>query len=183
MQSIYNQYMYSTMKEKDIYTEQLKHSKIVTLKELLSHLNQKKNAGEKIVFTNGCYDILHPGHVDLLARAKTYGDILIVGMNSDASVRRLDKAADRPLNPFSVRSFVLAHLESVNFIIRFDEDTPLRLIEAICPNILIKGGDWPIENIVGAAYVERNNGIVLSLPLVEGHSTTNLLQKIRSTKR
>lgn len=161
--------------------QQLQHTKIVHLQELLTHVNKLKDDGKKIIFTNGCYDILHPGHVDLLARAKTYGDILIVGLNSDDSVKRLGKDPDRPLNPFHIRAFILAHLESINFIVGFDEDTPLKLIEAICPDVLIKGGDWDIEQIIGKECVELNNGLVLSLPLLDGYSTTGLLQKIRCT--
>lgn len=134
---------------------------------------------KRIVFTNGCYDILHPGHVDLLARARAQGDILILGLNSDASVRSLGKGSDRPVNPFSVRAYVLAHLASVDFVTEFEEPTPFELIKAIRPNVLVKGGDWSVDNIVGRDIVEADGGTVLSLSLLEGFSTTALLEKIR----
>ncbi len=163
-------------------TYPLKHKKIVNLEELTSILKTIKNTGKKIIFTNGCYDILHPGHVTLLTQAKAYGDILIVALNSDVSVKKQSKGDDRPLNPLHCRAYVLAHLESVDFVISFDEETPIKLIEAICPDILIKGGDWPVDQIVGKECVEKNNGKVLSLPLVPGHSTTNILKKINKNK-
>ena len=147
-------------------------------KELLSVLEDKRD--KRIVFTNGCYDILHPGHVDLLARCKEKGDILILGLNSDASVHSLGKGDDRPVNTFAVRAYVLAHLASVDYVVEFDESTPYELIDAVRPNLLIKGGDWGIDNIVGKDIVEGDGGEVLSLPLLEGFSTTALIEKIRS---
>ncbi|WP_147818971.1 D-glycero-beta-D-manno-heptose 1-phosphate adenylyltransferase [Salidesulfovibrio onnuriiensis] len=136
--------------------------------------------GYRLVFTNGCYDILHPGHVDLLARARALGDGLIMGLNSDDSVRRLGKGADRPVNGQEQRAFVLAALESVDFIVIFDEDTPYELIRAVRPQVLVKGGDWSIDNIVGRDIVEEDGGEVCSLPLLEGYSTTSLIERIRS---
>lgn len=165
-----------------MYNQILTHPKIVTLTDLLPKLEYLKSNGKKIIFTNGCYDILHPGHLDLLTRAKTYGDILVLGLNSDNSVKQLGKDPDRPFNSFHIRAFVLAHLELIDFIIGFEEDTPLRLIEAIHPDVLVKGGDWCVEQIVGKEYVERNNGLVLSLPFLEGYSTSGLVQKIRNKK-
>ena len=157
----------------------LAHPRVVSLPELLERLAPLRAAGGRVVFTNGCYDILHPGHVDLLARARALGDCLVLGLNSDASVRRLGKGPDRPLNPFEVRAFVAAHLASVDYVVRFDEDTPLRLIEAVLPDVLVKGGDWPVESIVGADLVETGGGKVYSLPFLSGFSTTSLVERIR----
>lgn len=165
-----------------MYEQTLAHPKITTLVELLPKLKCFKRKNKKIIFTNGCYDILHPGHLDLLTRAKTYGDILVLGLNSDNSIKQLGKDPDRPLNPFHIRAFVLAHLELIDFIIGFEEPTPLKLIEAIQPDVLVKGGDWCTEQIIGRECVEFNNGLVLSLPFLEGHSTSGLIQKIRKAK-
>lgn len=146
--------------------------------DLLTALADKRD--KRIVFTNGCYDILHPGHVDILARCKAEGDILVLGLNSDASVRSLGKGDDRPVNTFAVRAYVLAHLTSVDYVVEFDESTPFELIDAVRPNVLIKGGDWGIDSIVGKDIVENDGGEVLSLPLLQGFSTTSLIEKIRS---
>lgn len=156
----------------------LEHVKMVSLDTLVATLALLKQSGKKIVFTNGCYDIIHPGHVDLLARAKKMGDILVLGLNSDASVQRQGKGQERPFNPYETRAFVLAHLESIDFIVYFDEDTPLHLIKKIQPDVLVKGGDWDISNVVGKDYVESLGGSVYSLPLIEGFSTTFLVNKI-----
>ncbi len=137
--------------------------------------------GRRIVFTNGCYDLLHPGHVDLLARARMQGDLLVLGLNSDASVRSQGKGADRPINTFAIRAFVLAHLASVDMVAEFTEPTPYELIRAVQPQVLIKGGDWSIDTIVGRDIVEAAGGAVLSLPLLPGFSTTALLTHIRRT--
>ena len=158
------------------------HHGILPLPELLETLSTLRR-GRKLVFTNGCFDILHPGHVDLLTRAKALGDILIVGVNTDDSVRRLGKGDDRPVNPLAHRLYVLAHLKSVDFVQPFDEDTPLRLIRDIQPDILIKGGDWPVEKIVGRDVVQERGGQVLSLPLLPGFSTTDLIEKIRKSEK
>lgn len=158
----------------------LKHAKIVELEALLQELAPLRAAGKKVVFTNGCYDILHPGHVDLLARCRAMGDILVLGLNSDESVRRQGKTPPRPINDFESRAFVLAHLASVGYIVRFEEDTPLKLIEAIRPDVLVKGGDWAIDKIVGREVVQANGGKVLSIPLIDGYSTTALIKKIRN---
>lgn len=145
--------------------------------QLVDELADKRH--KRIVFTNGCYDIVHPGHVDLLARARAKGDLLVLGLNSDNSVRRQGKGEDRPVNPFSTRAYVLAHLSSVDYVVEFEEDTPYACIQALCPDVLIKGGDWSIENIVGRDIVEAAGGEVLSLPLLQGFSTTKLLERIR----
>jgi rfaE bifunctional protein nucleotidyltransferase chain/domain len=156
------------------------HPGIVTDKDALdARLAAWRAAGKRVVFTNGCYDILHPGHVDLLARARALGDVLVLGLNSDDSVRRLGKGPERPLNPFAARAFVAAHLESVDLVTVFDEDTPLALIERTRPDVLVKGGDWPLEAIVGGECVRARGGQVLSLPLLEGWSTTGLVESIR----
>lgn len=130
-----------------------------------------------IVFTNGCYDILHPGHVDLLQRARAMGDFLVLGLNSDESVHRL-KGPTRPVNRLSERAFVLAGLACVDCIVAFEEDTPLELIKVVRPNMLVKGGDWSVENIVGRDMVEADGGSVHSLPLLPGYSTTGLIQRL-----
>jgi rfaE bifunctional protein nucleotidyltransferase chain/domain len=132
------------------------------------------------VFTNGCFDILHRGHVTYLAEARALGASLIVGVNSDASVRRQGKGDDRPINRLEDRMALLAALESVSLVIGFDADTPLALILAIRPDVLVKGGDWPIENMVGAKEVMAWGGSVHSIPFQHQTSTTALVGKIRS---
>lgn len=137
--------------------------------------------GHKVVFTNGCFDVLHPGHVDLLQRAKALGDTLVLGLNSDESVKMLGKGDDRPLNSQEERAYVLAGLECVDYIIIFHESTPLEVIKAARPQVLVKGGDWPVEDIVGADVVQKAGGEVHSLKLLEGYSTTGFLEKVRSS--
>lgn len=131
-----------------------------------------------IVFTNGCFDILHRGHLMYLNEAKKLGDVLIIGLNSDQSVKRL-KGEDRPVNGEEDRSFMLENLKSVDKVFIFEEDTPYHLIEAISPNILVKGGDWAIDQIVGHDIVTKSGGKVLSLNFEDGYSTTNLIEKIQ----
>jgi rfaE bifunctional protein nucleotidyltransferase chain/domain len=133
-----------------------------------------------LVFTNGCFDVLHRGHVAYLAQARALGASLIVAVNSDASVKRLGKGGDRPVNPQDDRMEVLAALESVSLVVPFDEDTPLNLILACRPDVLAKGGDWQVENIVGAREVQGWGGRVHSIPFLHERSTTALLNKIRS---
>lgn len=132
-----------------------------------------------IVFTNGCFDILHRGHVAYLARAAALGKALVVGVNSDESVRRLDKAPDRPFNPLEDRMAVLAALESVDLVVPFDEPSPAALIEAVQPDHLVKGGDWAVDEIVGADIVKRRGGEVHSIPFEYHRSTTGLIERIR----
>lgn len=134
-----------------------------------------------LVFTNGCFDILHRGHVTYLEEARRLGASLVVGVNSDASVRRQNKGADRPINPLDDRLAVLAALESVSLVIPFEEDTPLRLIELVRPDHLVKGGDWPIERIVGHAFVQSYGGRVHSIPVRYRRSTSELIRRIRGT--
>ena len=157
------------------------HPKILALPALLDKLEPLRALGMRIVFTNGCFDLLHPGHADLLQRTKALGDILVLGLNDDASVRRLGKGADRPINPMQARAFVLAHLASVDFVTPFAEDTPLELIRAVRPHILVKGGDWKPEQIVGRDIVVASGGQVHSLPLLPGYSTTAIINTIRSS--
>lgn len=160
-------------------TMSLAHPKIVGLPELLRCLETARSAGKSVVFTNGCFDLLHPGHVDLLARCRAEGDLLVLGLNSDASVRRQGKLPQRPITPFSARAFVLAHLACVDFVLEFDADTPYELVRTVRPDVLVKGGDWAVEKIVGADIVRASGGRVLSLPLLPGFSTTTLLERIR----
>ena len=145
-------------------------------KELTQFL--EKNKGKKIVFTNGCFDILHRGHVTYLAEARKLGDLLVIGLNSDASVKRL-KGPERPINNENDRRFVISQLKSVDFVEIFTEDTPLNLILTVKPNVLVKGGDWKIEQIVGGKEVQSLGGQVFSLNFVDGYSTTNLIEKIQ----
>jgi rfaE bifunctional protein nucleotidyltransferase chain/domain len=135
--------------------------------------------GDRIVFTNGCFDILHRGHVEYLEEAAALGDRLVVGLNSDMSVRRQGKGPERPLNDQDSRAKVLAAIRHVDAVVIFDGDTPLELIQAIGPDVLVKGGDWSEDRIVGAEYVRTYGGVVRSLGLVEGFSTTALVEKIR----
>jgi D-glycero-beta-D-manno-heptose 1-phosphate adenylyltransferase len=132
-----------------------------------------------LVFTNGVFDLLHRGHVTYLARARALGSSLLVAVNADASVRRLDKGADRPLNPLADRMAVLAALECVTAVTWFEEDTPEEIIAACRPDVLVKGGDWPVERIAGGAGVLARGGKVLSIPFEHERSTTALLNKIR----
>ncbi|MFY8161106.1 MAG: D-glycero-beta-D-manno-heptose 1-phosphate adenylyltransferase [Candidatus Kapaibacteriota bacterium] len=148
---------------------------ISTLKQVSYELQQ---SGNKIVFTNGCFDILHSGHVTYLNESKKQGDYLVVGLNSDNSVKRL-KGESRPINNENDRAIVLSGLKSVDFVCIFDEETPKDMIEAISPNVLTKGGDYIIENIVGADFVINNGGKVVVINFVEGKSTTNIINKAK----
>lgn len=156
--------------------------KLVELPELERRLALYRSEGRKIVFTNGCFDLLHAGHVQYLAAAAAMGDVLIVGLNSDDSVRRL-KGEGRPLNSELDRAAVLAGLSAVSYVVLFSEDTPLGLIERIVPDVLVKGGDYEPDQIVGADVVRRAGGKVEVVPLVEGRSTTALVQRARKEAR
>ncbi len=138
----------------------------------------EKEKGKKIVFTNGCFDILHAGHVDYLEKAKALGDFLVVGLNSDSSIKRI-KGECRPINPQEYRKRVLEALKPVDLVIIFDEDTPERLIKEIKPDVLVKGGDWKIENIVGADFVMSYGGIVKTIDFIYDVSTTKIIEKIK----
>lgn len=146
---------------------------------LVRMVNVWRLKSDRIVFTNGCFDILHRGHVEYLEEAASLGDRLVIGLNSDASVKRLGKGADRPLNDQDSRALVLAALRCVDAVVIFDEDTPLALIEALRPDVLVKGGDWQPAQIVGGDIVKGYGGDVRSLKLVDGFSTTALVERIR----
>jgi D-beta-D-heptose 7-phosphate kinase/D-beta-D-heptose 1-phosphate adenosyltransferase len=154
-------------------------SKIVTLPELLDRLQQlRSQSAPVVVFTNGCFDLVHQGHVDYLSRARDLGDLLVVGLNSDASVRRL-KGEERPISHQSSRAHVLAAFECVDFVVLFDDDTPLRLIESVVPDVLVKGGDYDRATVVGADFVEQHGGRLELIPLVPGESTTRMVERMR----
>lgn len=157
-------------------------SKIQNREEIRQTVAAWKKAGQKVVFTNGCFDLLHYGHIHYLADARDLGDRLVIGLNSAASVRRL-KGPNRPINDEITREHLLAALECVDAVVVFEEDTPYGLIEAVQPDILVKGGDWKPEQIVGSDLVLANGGLVRSLPYVDGYSTTNLEQKIKSGEK
>jgi D-beta-D-heptose 7-phosphate kinase/D-beta-D-heptose 1-phosphate adenosyltransferase len=155
-------------------------SKILDRGRLLAEVHRRRLAGQTIGFTNGCFDILHPGHVRLLREAASQGDFLVVGLNSDASVRRL-KGSTRPINPVEARAEVVSALEAVDAVTVFDEDTPLALITAIRPDVLVKGNDYRPEEVIGRAEVEEAGGRLVLIPIVEGHSTTSMV--LRSSER
>ncbi len=153
-------------------------SKLYTKETIATVIEDWKTNNQKIVFTNGCFDILHRGHVEYLAKAKDLGTILIIGLNTDDSVKRLGKAPDRPINNEETRAIVLSALECVDAIILFNEDTPLQLIEFILPNVLVKGSDYKVENIIGYKAITENGGEVKTIDFVQGFSTTSILKKL-----
>ncbi len=161
------------------FHQQLKN-KIVSKEDALQKINAQKLNGKKIVFTNGCFDIIHPGHVDYLSQARDLGDFLILGLNTDNSVKRLQKAPNRPINNEQARASVLAALASIDLIVLFDEETPYELISFLKPDVLVKGNDYEVEKIVGYDVVTANGGKVITIPFLEGFSTTNLIKKILS---
>ena len=142
-------------------------------------IKQWRVKSNKIVFTNGCFDLVHVGHLHTLSEAKKLGDKLIVAINSDASVKRL-KGDSRPILPEQERANLIASLVFVDAVLIFEEDTPIKLIESILPDVLVKGGDWKIEEIVGNEIVRENKGTVVSIPFLDGHSTTDIISKIQS---
>lgn len=152
-------------------------SKIKNKNDILDQVNQWRDQNKKIVFTNGCFDIMHIGHARYLDEARCQGNVLIVGVNSDSSVTRL-KGSHRPINPIQDRLALLAALDSVSAVIEFEEDTPYNLIATIMPDVLVKGGDWRPEQIIGSDIVLNNGGLVRSLQFVDGKSTTSIEQKI-----
>lgn len=155
--------------------------KIMTAAQLVPVLEQARTQKKLIVFTNGCFDLMHIGHTRYLQAARALGDLLVVGVNSDASVRSLNKGSDRPIVPEAQRAEVLAALGCVDYVVIFTEPDPGELIAALRPDILVKGGDWALNTIVGRETVEARGGIVTTIPLIPGMSTTSLLQRIRST--
>jgi len=148
------------------------------IKDNIEIINRIKAERKKIVFTNGCFDLLHVGHIRYLAQAKKLGDFLIIGLNSDSSVKEL-KGEDRPINSFEDRATLLSAIESVDLVIMFEEQTPENLIKDIVPDILVKGGDYNIEDIVGYQTVIQNGGQVKTLSFYEGYSSTNYINKIK----
>lgn len=151
--------------------------RIVSQEELVQIVGREGRGSRRIVFTNGCFDLLHPGHIRLLEEARSFGDILVVGLNSDSSVRGV-KGESRPLIPEAERAEVLAALAAVDFVLVFAEPTPRELIARLLPDVLVKGSDWGLGEIVGREEVERAGGRVISIPLQPGYSTTGILQKI-----
>ena len=147
--------------------------------EILRTVSKWKLLGKKIVFTNGCFDILHVGHADYLSKAKQLGDVLIVGLNTDTSVKRQGKKGNRPINEEHARAFLLASLHSTDAIVLFEEDTPYDLIKKILPDVLVKGDDYQTENIVGSDLVKEHGGKVVTVPLVKGFSTSSIIEKIK----
>lgn len=156
-------------------------TKVTTRDELVSLLAECRQRQQRVVFTNGCFDLMHIGHVRYLQAARNLGDLLVVGVNSDGSVRALSKGPDRPIVPDVQRAEVLAALACVDYVIIFSEPDPGALIAALQPDILVKGGDWPLDRIIGRDTVEARGGRVQTIPLVPGVSTTTLVQRIRST--
>lgn len=156
----------------------LTHNKILTFNGMQHQVKRWRLLDKTIAFTNGCFDILHEGHLEILSQAAALGDILVVGVNTDASVKKL-KGESRPVNNESFRAQMLAALTMVDAVVLFDEETPLELIRLIEPDTLIKGGDYAIEQIAGAEDVIKNGGEVKIIPLVKGYSTTAFIQKIR----
>jgi D-beta-D-heptose 7-phosphate kinase/D-beta-D-heptose 1-phosphate adenosyltransferase len=155
-------------------------TKVLALPALRRRAASLRRAGRRIVFTNGVFDILHPGHVRYLRAAKRLGDVLVVGINSDRSARRLGKGPGRPLATQRDRAEVLAALEMIDYVTVFDQDTPYELIRAVQPDVLVKGGDWPIDRIVGADLVLARGGRVKSLPFARGYSTSRLIARALS---
>jgi len=152
-------------------------SKIISSKDVDRLINPLRKEGKKVVFTNGCFDILHQGHVDYLSRSADLGDVFVLGLNSDESVKRL-KGPSRPINSADSRSIILAALMFIDFIIVFVEDTPERLIEVVKPDFLVKGGDWTVDTVVGGKQVSDAGGKVVIMDYLEGFSTTGILDKI-----
>jgi len=155
-------------------------AKIVGLDALQQRVNRWKDAGQKVVFTNGCFDILHAGHVNYLAAAADLGDKLIIGLNADTSLKKL-KGERRPIIPQDQRALLLAALEFVDAVVLFEEDTPLQLIRTLAPDVLAKGGDYTIDTIVGAEDVQQNGGEVKVITFVDGLSTSKIIEKIRNS--
>ena len=155
-------------------------ARVLGLDDLRNTLREERRGDRKVVFTNGCFDLLHTGHLRLLEAAAALGDLLVVGLNLDESVRRL-KGPERPFQTFEDRAELLAGLEAVDYVVGFAEDTPAVLIDAIVPDILVKGGDWALDEIVGRETVESAGGRVVTIQLVAGRSTTHLVERIRSS--
>jgi D-beta-D-heptose 7-phosphate kinase/D-beta-D-heptose 1-phosphate adenosyltransferase len=155
------------------------HEKVLSRHEVVPALTAQRTQGRRVVFTNGCFDLMHVGHTRYLQAARDLGDLLVVGVNTDRSVQSLNKGSDRPIVPERQRAEVLAALACVDYVVLFDEPDPGRLITEIQPDVLVKGGDWTPDKIVGRETVEARGGVVTTIPLVPGVSTTALVEKIR----
>lgn len=155
-------------------------SKILSVTALENQLEKWRSENEKIVFTNGCFDLLHLGHVDYLAKARDLGDRLVVGLNSDASIKHI-KGSSRPINDKQSRLALLAGMSYVDAVVLFDEDTPINLISAVMPDVLVKGGDYTVKDIVGHEIVLNNKGKVCTIDFVEGYSSSALIEKIKAS--
>ena len=156
------------------------NSKIFSLDDLKNQVNAWKQAGEDVVFTNGCFDIIHRGHIEVLAQTADLGDRLIIGLNSDTSIQKL-KGKNRPIIEEQSRAILLASLEFVDAVVIFSEDTPINLISTLLPDVLAKGGDYEIETIVGHEIVQQNGGKVKLVPFVDGFSSTTIIEKIKNS--
>lgn len=156
-------------------------TKIIPFESCENHFDELKSQNKKIVFTNGCFDLLHPGHIDYLQKARKLGDILVIGLNSDSSITKL-KGAARPINDINFRKKMLSAYDFVDYIIEFEQETPELLIQKITPDVLVKGGDYNEDTIVGSAYVKKNNGKVTIIPFLEGFSSSKIISRILSLK-
>jgi len=154
-------------------------TKVHSAESLASEVKRWKSEGKKVVFTNGCFDIVHRGHVEYLSASAELGDVLVVGVNSDASVRRLGKGPERPIQDQVTRATILGSFGFIDAVVIFDEDTPLRLIETIVPQVLVKGSDWKGKGVVGQEFVEAAGGQVVLIDVVDGFSTTSIVERIR----
>jgi D-glycero-beta-D-manno-heptose 1-phosphate adenylyltransferase len=158
------------------------HEKVISRRGIIAALTARRTEGQRVVFTNGCFDLMHVGHTRYLQAARALGDLLVVGVNTDRSVQTLNKGLDRPIVPEQRRAEVLAALASVDYVVLFDEPDPGRLIAEILPDVLVKGGDWTPDKIIGREIVEAHGGVVKTIPLVPGVSTTAIVEKIRALK-
>ena len=151
---------------------------VLTLEQAILRFGREKRNARRVVFTNGCFELLHPGHIRILEQARALGDVLVVGLNSDASVRQL-KGGERPIWPEQKRAEILSAMECVDAVVIFDEPTPHELISRLLPDVLVKGNDWPLDEIVGREEVQAAGGEVVTVPILPGYSTTTILGKIR----
>jgi D-beta-D-heptose 7-phosphate kinase/D-beta-D-heptose 1-phosphate adenosyltransferase len=157
-------------------------TKLLSREALIRERERLRREGKRLVFTNGCFDLLHPGHVRYLGQARSMGDALVVALNDDRSVRKL-KGEGRPILNEQERVEVISALEAVDYVTIFDEETPRALIAALLPDVLVKGGDWPLDQIIGREEVEASGGRVVSLPYVEGSSTSEIIERVARAKR
>jgi D-beta-D-heptose 7-phosphate kinase/D-beta-D-heptose 1-phosphate adenosyltransferase len=159
-----------------------REGKLRSIEALCAELDLRRDRGETVAFTNGCFDILHAGHVDFLKRCRQEASLLVVGLNSDSSVRAQNKGDDRPINGFADRASVIGALECVDYVVGFDDPSPESLIKTVKPDVLAKGQDWADKGVVGRAFVESHGGKVVLLPLLEGRSTSGVVERIRGQR-